>query len=161
MLLASPLAGPRECPASNTEERNTVGKQITFAIDFDGTIADHVFPDIGKPVPGAFKWMKRLQAKGARLILWTMRSDGGNAGDVLTQAVEFCRSKGVEFWGVNCNPEQHAWTSSPKVFAQRYVDDNASGCPLRQNPRDGGRPYVDWDAIGPELLAILKGASRS
>jgi hypothetical protein len=27
---------------------------MNIAIDFDGTIADHVFPDIGKAVPGAF-----------------------------------------------------------------------------------------------------------
>jgi hypothetical protein len=141
---------------------------LIFAVDFDGTIADHMFPDIGKPVPGAFKWMKRLQASGAKLILWTMRSDlegepsaefpdvpGGN---YLTQAVEFCRANGVEFWGVNCNPEQHSWTQSPKVYAHRYIDDAAAGCPLKENPRAGGRPFVDWDAIGPELLIMLEDA---
>lgn len=131
---------------------------MIIAVDFDGTIADHRFPDIGRPVPGAFRWMKRLQQSGAKLILWTMRSDGQDCGDVLSEAVQFCQSNGVEFWGINCNPEQHEWTQSPKVYAQRYVDDNAAGCPLRENPRSGGRPFVDWDAIGPELLAMVVNA---
>lgn len=129
---------------------------LNIAIDFDGTIVEHVFPEIGKPVPGAFKWLKKFQKAGARLILWTMRSDGQDAGDVLTQAVEFCREHGVEFFGVNCNPEQSSWTTSPKAYAQIYVDDAAFGCPLRENPRMGGRPFVDWDAVGPSLLTTIE-----
>ena len=49
---------------------------IPIAVDFDGTIVDHVFPEIGAAVPGAFKWLKRFKEAGATLILWTMRSDG-------------------------------------------------------------------------------------
>jgi hypothetical protein len=133
---------------------------VKIAVDFDGTIVDHRFPDIGKPVPGAFKWMKKLQAAGAHLILWTMRSDGQKHGDVLTQAVEFCRSHGIEFWGVNGNPDQARWTGSPKCYAQAYVDDANAGCPLRDNPRMGGRPYVDWDAIGPKLLETVQASQE-
>jgi hypothetical protein len=133
---------------------------MNIAIDFDGTIADHVFPDIGKAVPGAFKWLKKFQKAGARLILWTMRSDGQECGDVLTAAVEFCRKNGIEFFGINGNPEQHSWTTSPKVYAHIYVDDAAFGCPLRDNPRMGGRPFVDWDAVGPAILAQLEGQSN-
>lgn len=128
---------------------------MNVAVDFDGTIADHVFPDIGKPVPGAFKWLKRLQKAGARLILWTMRSDGQKHGDVLTAAVEFCREHGIEFFGVNGNPEQATWTTSPKAYAQVYIDDAAFGCPLRENPRAGGRPYVDWEQVGPAVLELI------
>jgi hypothetical protein len=137
-----------------------------IAIDFDGTIADHRFPEIGKPVPGAFKWMKRLQAAGAKLILFTMRSDHRGepsaefpdvaGGDYLTQAVEFCRKHGVEFWGINTNPEQQSWTRSPKAYAHTYVDDAAFGCPLKENPSAGGRPFVDWEAVGPGLLSMTE-----
>ena len=52
-----------------------------IAIDFDGTIVDHRFPEIGKPVPGAFEWMKKFKEAGAKLILWTMRSDGQANGE--------------------------------------------------------------------------------
>lgn len=129
---------------------------LTVAVDFDGTIAEHIFPEIGKPVPGAFAWMKRWQKAGARLILWTMRSDGQEAGDVLTQAVEFCRANGVEFFGVNTNPEQDSWTSSPKAYAQVYVDDAAMGCPLLESKQAGGRPMVDWSIVGPAVMAEIR-----
>ncbi len=118
-----------------------------IAIDFDGTIAEHEFPEIGKPVPGAFEWMKRFQDFGAKLILWTMRSDGQQSGPVLTQAVEFCRQHGIEFEHINENPQD--WTTSPKAYAHIYVDDAACGCPLRGNPKLGSRPFVDWAIVGP------------
>lgn len=132
---------------------------INLAVDFDGTIVVHEFPHIGEPVPGAFEWLKRFQEAGARLILWTMRSDsrkgeGKENGPVLTQAVEFCRANGIEFWGINENPEQGSWTCSPKAYAQIYIDDAAFGCPLRENPN--GRPFVDWDQVGPAILNILQ-----
>lgn len=121
------------------------------AVDFDGTIVEHKFPIIGKSVPGAFKWMRKLAVAGAKLILWTVRSDGGKCGNVLSDAVEYCRNRGVEFYGVNENPDQKAWSSSPKVYANFYVDDAAEGCPLLAG-RAGTRPMVDWEAIGPKLL---------
>lgn len=134
---------------------------MILAIDFDGTLVDHRFPEIGVPVPGAFDWLKRWQAAGAKLILWTMRSDGRTGGGrengpVLTEAVEFCRSQGVEFWGINENPQQKGWTGSPKAYAHAYVDDAAFGCPLKENPRVGGRPYVDWSVVGPAVMALLE-----
>jgi len=134
---------------------------IVIAVDFDGTIAEHEFPEIGKPVPGAFRWMKAWRKAGAKLVLFTMRSDGrtgeGKAnGPVLSEAVEFCREHGVEFWGVNRNPEQDEWTTSPKAYAQVYVDDAAFGCPLIPAKVKGGRPMVDWKVVGPAILKRIK-----
>ena len=31
-----------------------------ICIDFDGTIVDHKFPEIGQPVPGAIEWIKKM-----------------------------------------------------------------------------------------------------
>jgi hypothetical protein len=134
---------------------------MILAIDFDGTLCEHRFPDIGAEVPGAFKWLKKFQAAGAKLILWTMRSDGRTGegkenGPVLTEAVEWCRERGVEFWAVNENPEQKTWTQSPKAYAQLYIDDAAACCPLRESRRSGGRPMVDWAAVGPAVMELLK-----
>jgi len=126
-----------------------------IAVDFDGTIVDHQFPGIGDPVPGAFEWLARFQEAGADLILWTMRSDGQQeCGDVLTEAVVYCRVMGIEFACVNENPQP--WTTSPKAYAHVYIDDAAAGCPLRANPRMGGRPYVDWDQIGPYVMRLIE-----
>lgn len=111
------------------------------AVDFDGTIVTHEYPAIGKPVPGAIPILKTLHRLGAKLILWTMRS-----GKELEEAVAYCKSNGVEFYGINDNPSQSAWTDSRKVYAPLYIDDAAYGCPLIY-PEDGSRPYVDWDGV--------------
>lgn len=131
---------------------------MKIAIDFDGTIVEHAFPEIGMPVPGAISWMKSFQRAGADLILWTMRSDGQQSGDVLSQAVRYCEKNGIKFWAINQNSEQHRWTSSPKAYAHCYIDDAAFGCPLVTNPNllSHGRPYVNWEEVGPAVLAMIE-----
>lgn len=47
---------------------------MEIAIDFDGTCVTHEFPNVGKDI-GAVPILKRLVAKGHKLILYTMRSD--------------------------------------------------------------------------------------
>jgi hypothetical protein len=139
-------------------EKLANARGLIVAVDFDGTIAEHEFPDIGAAVPGAFKWLKKWQAAGARLVLWTMRDDMRceSFGPVLTQAVEFCRRNGVEFWGVNGNPEQKSWTQSPKAYANVYVDDAAFGCPLMPSRKNSGRPMVNWAVVGPKVLKMIE-----
>ncbi len=51
-----------------------LARQRTIAVDFDGTIVDDNYPNIGKPKTFAFDTLKRLQNDGHRLILWTYRS---------------------------------------------------------------------------------------
>ncbi len=126
--------------------------RLTIAVDFDGTIVDHRYPDIGAPACGAFDWLRELKRRGVKLILWTMRSDSSKDGPTLTNAVEFCRKHGVEFDHVNENPGQRTWTTSPKCYAHMYIDDAAVGVPLRDSPRAGGRPVVDWHRLGPMIL---------
>lgn len=122
-----------------------------ICIDFDGTIVDHRFPEIGPPVPGAVDWMLKWQQAGARLILFTMRSDGGKMGDALSRAVVYLKQNGIEFYGVNKNPTQVHWTSSPKAYGQLYIDDAAFGCPLIQ-PEGFQRPCVNWEIVGPGVI---------
>jgi hypothetical protein len=138
-----------------------MSRPYLVAVDFDGTVVDHQFPDVGQPAPGAFEWMKRWQQAGARLMLWTMRSDGRTGagrenGPVLTEAVAFCANNGVHFWAVNENTEQQCWTKSPKLYAHCYVDDAAFGCPTLPGPRPDSRPWVDWSAVGPAVLAMIQ-----
>ena len=133
---------------------------LVVGVDMDGTIVEHFFPEIGPPVPGAIEWMKRWQAAGAELILWTMRSDGrvgeGRENDnVLSEAVEYCRMNGIEFYGINTNPTQASWTGSPKAYCHLYVDDAAYGCPLIPGIH-GERPMVDWSVVGPAVMKLLE-----
>lgn len=121
------------------EVRKSPSKII--ALDFDGTCVTHEYPDIGKDAPYCVEVLKRLDANGVKFILWTMRSGG-----YLQDAVDWFESKGIELWGINENPEQCSWTSSPKCYAPVYIDDAAIGCPLRESYK-GGRPVVDWQAV--------------
>ncbi len=138
---------------------------MRIAIDFDGTIAEHRFPEIGRAVPGAFFWMKQWQEAGADLILWTLRADDHSRGmedygPTLTQAVDFCRENGIEFAGVNRGPRYGWRSSSPKVGAEVYVDDAAFGCPLVESKEMGCRPMVDWGVVGPALMERLTGKKQ-
>ena len=130
-----------------------------IAVDFDGTIVDHVFPELGEPVPGAIEWIKKFKEAGAILILWTVRSDGDRYGDVLTQALNYCEENGLKFRFVNESPEK--WSDSNKAYADIYIDDAGIGCPLVNNPRPNGRPYVDWSIIGPDILSRIPRPPRS
>lgn len=134
---------------------DTQKQPFIIAVDFDGTLVEHRFPQIGEPVPGAFLWLTRfVRHGGARLILWTMRCCDGTAGDVLTPAVEFCRTRGIEFWGVNENPQQKEarWSTSGKVYAHAYIDDSAAGTPLIQWTNGNILPHVDWNKVGPLVM---------
>lgn len=100
---------------------------IKIAVDFDGTIVEHQYPEIGKEKLFAFRTLKELEKKGARLILWTFRT-----GKELDEAVEFCRKNGIEFYAVNKNyPEEiQDDTISRKIDADIYIDDkNIGGFP--------------------------------
>lgn len=125
-------------------------KPIYIAIDFDGTIVEHQYPDIGPACPGAFEWMKKFIAAGAKLILFTMRSSG-----TLYEAVEFCQRAGVTFFGVNENPSQYTWTTSPKPYAQVYIDDHSVGIPLRDS-FTVERKSVDWSQVGPMVMKEIE-----
>ena len=46
---------------------------MIIAVDFDGTIVEHEYPAIGKPIPFAIETLLHLQKDGHRLILWTVR----------------------------------------------------------------------------------------
>ena len=100
---------------------------IKIAVDFDGTIVEHQYPEIGKEKLFAFQTLKELEKRGARLILWSFR-----IGTELDAAVEFCRKNGIEFYAVNKNyPEEVMDESvSRKIDADIYIDDkNVGGFP--------------------------------
>ncbi|MCH8554965.1 MAG: hydrolase [Schleiferiaceae bacterium] len=105
-----------------------VGGKI-IAVDFDGTIVEDRYPDIGKPMLFAFETLKRMQEDGHRLILWTYRS-----GKKLQEAVDFCKKNGIEFYAVNKSyPDEEDvidTSVSRKIAADLFVDDrNIGGFP--------------------------------
>ncbi len=96
-----------------------------IAVDFDGTIVEDKYPQIGKPMMFALETLHKLQDDGHRLILWTYRS-----GRALKEAVEFCREQGIEFYAVNNSyPEEDFDQSqaSRKIHADLFIDDRNFG----------------------------------
>lgn len=111
---------------------------MIIAVDFDGTVVTHEYPKIGKDV-GAAPVLKKLVEKGHKLILYTMRS-----GKELDEAVEWFKERNIPLYGVNENPSQSSWTSSPKVYANLYIDDATLGAYLITPQKEGERPYINW-----------------
>lgn len=138
---------------------------MVIAIDFDGTCVTHEFPFIGKDI-GAQSVLKKLTDRGHKLILFTMRSNIENpasenkdivlkSGNYLDEALRWFKKNKIPLFSVQTNPNQSQWTSSPKCYAEMYIDDLALGCPLKFDPKISKRKFVDWEEI--EILLYLKG----
>ncbi|MBC7862465.1 MAG: hydrolase [Bacteroidia bacterium] len=107
-----------------------------IAVDFDGTIVEHAYPKIGKEMLFAFATLRELQKKGHKLILWTFRD-----GELLTEAVNYCKENGVDFYAVNRNyPEEvYDLNMSRKINADIFIDDRNVG------------GFLGWDRIWQHL----------
>ena len=104
-------------------------QNMTIAVDFDGTIVEHRYPEIGKELPFATQTLKMLIEDRHKLILWSVRE-----GKLLDDAVEWCRKRGVEFYAVNKDfPEEDLTKNqsfSRKLKADVWIDDrNIGGLP--------------------------------
>lgn len=122
---------------------------MRISIDFDGTIVEHRYPEIGRERPFAVKTIKRLAADGHQLILNSVRE-----GELLDAAVAWCARRGVEFYAVNQNSPDETYESpgyTRKILADYYIDDR----------NIGGLP--DWETIyelvtsGNTLGELLRG----
>lgn len=98
--------------------------QLVIAVDFDGTIVEHCFPEIGAPIPDAIETLRKLQNDGHRLILWTFRS-----GRELEEALKYCASRNLYFYAANCNYPNEAFNGnkSRKIAADIFIDDRNVG----------------------------------
>ena len=104
-------------------------RNMTIAVDFDGTIVEHRYPEIGNEIIFATDTLKMLINDGHRLILWSVRE-----GELLDEAVEWCRQRGVEFYAVNKDfPEEDVEKNeqySRKLRVDLFIDDrNVGGLP--------------------------------
>ncbi len=99
-----------------------------YAVDFDGTLCANAFPEIGEPNIALINHLIKRRNQGNKIILWTCRTEQKR-----NEAVEWCRSHGLEFDAVNENlPEiLEAWdgNESRKIFADVYIDDKAKNKP--------------------------------
>ena len=102
---------------------------MTIAVDFDGTIVENRYPEIGKEIPFAIDTLKMLIHDRHRLILWTARE-----GKLLDDAILWCKEHGVEFYAINRDYPEETTGNNPyfsrKLKADVFIDDrNIGGLP--------------------------------
>lgn len=136
---------------------------MIIIIDFDGTCVTHDFPHIGKDI-GAAPVLKKLVDAGHQLILFTMRCNHtfhpssdqpdiiAKKGNYLNDAIGWFEENDIDLYGIQTNPSQKTWTSSPKAYGHLIIDDTALGCPLIYGQHE--RPFVNWEEV--ERMLIQK-----
>lgn len=94
-----------------------------IAVDFDGTLCEDCYPEIGKENRPLIAFLKEQQRGGAKLILWTCR-----CGEALREAVFWCMKHGIFFDAINANVPENILqygSDSRKIYADIYIDDRA------------------------------------
>lgn len=96
-----------------------------YAIDFDGTFVENRFSDIGPAIKSTVDFVKDIQDRGDKWILWTMRE-----GDYLMEAMDWLDRRGLHPDAVNDNLQEmkDLYRNNPrKVYADVYIDDHNAG----------------------------------
>lgn len=115
---------------------------MIIAIDFDGTIVEHKYPQIGRPIPFAIETLLQLQKENHKLILWTVREN-----DLLQEAIDYCAERGLIFYANNTNYPEETTPSPRKLSVDMFIDDrNLGGLP-------------DWGVIYKAIHATERGES--
>ena len=120
---------------------------MIIAVDFDGTIVEHKYPEIGKEIPFATATLRQLIKDGHKLILWSVRE-----GDLLQEAVDWCEQHGVRFYAVNSDLDEDAGENSEskhfsrKIKAHLFIDDrNLGGLPNWGDIYEMVRQRMTWE----------------
>lgn len=122
-------------------------------LDFDGTVVEHDYPNIGKLSPNALEVIKKLQTAGHTIILNTMRVEFED--DSMQEALDFINLNET-VTGINISRQ-----TKHKVYPQRwnldkiedeiYIDDITPNIPLIKATEVDGM-MVDWLEIEKQLI---------
>lgn len=127
---------------------------LTIALDFDCTVIESSYPNIGKTLPNCVETLKRwINDYNVGLILYTMRD-----GKKLEDAIEWFKINEIPLIGIQTHPTQNQWTTSPKCHANFCIDDRNIGTKLIYD--SNGYPCVDWMWIEENFEPILKRYSK-
>ena len=95
---------------------------MIIAVDFDGTIVEHQFPNIGREMPGAVQTLQDMSNAGHKIVIWTCRC-GAYIGDM----VDWLDANGVKPDAINSNVADVPGFAVPKILADVYIDDRNFG----------------------------------
>lgn len=108
-----------------------------IAVDFDGTIVEENYPNIGELIPKAREVLLKFHNKGGTIILNTCRHDLD-----LEKALLFMNENNIPFDFVNSNAQymiEKYKSDCRKIGADMYIDD--------KSPEAIQKGYVDWSLI--------------
>jgi len=86
-------------------------------VDFDGTLVEHQYPDIGPLKPGAKAALVAFKKAGHKIAIWTCR-----AGDEERKVRMFLIENDVPFDSIN-SPAPGSDLGTRKIYADVYIDD--------------------------------------
>ncbi len=126
LALKAAAEGPDSPAYAELKQRVAQGDRpypYIIAVDFDGTLCENNWPDIGRENRRMLEVIPLLRKLGVQMVLWSCREEGD-----LADALDWCRQRGVEFDAANdncpCIVEYFEWNTR-KIHADEYWDDRA------------------------------------
>ncbi|MDP5011840.1 MAG: hypothetical protein NWQ47_11475 [Crocinitomicaceae bacterium] len=119
-------------------------------LDFDGTVVEHAYPEIGADNPKALKVIRRLQDAGHHIILNTYRADLNDGS--LQEALSYLNHIGrnllpiTEHTSLKINPPAWNWDQAVQDNTL-FIDDVSSGTPMIPNKQLPFGQQVDWKTL--------------
>lgn len=104
--------------------------KYVIAVDFDGTIVQHRYPEIGDTIDGALEGLSQLAMDGHYIVIWTCR-----VGKELLDVKNWLDSNGVIYDSINRNAGCVNFPTGPKIYYDILIDDRAWDC------------VIDWTKI--------------
>lgn len=132
---------------------------MNIYLDFDGTVVEHDYPQIGSLNPNSLEVIKKLQDAGHNIILNTMRVEFDDGS--MQEAIDFINlNKSIAGIKIQHQTEQKIYPprwNLDKIENDIFIDDIAPHIPLIKAPIIGGF-MVDWIEIEKQLKqkGILK-----
>jgi predicted mannosyl-3-phosphoglycerate phosphatase (HAD superfamily) len=120
-------------------------------LDFDGTVVEHHYPQMGRYNPGCFEVLQKLQAAGHEIILNTYRADCNDgtlelAFQFLNSQLGFANNPILQRTEKKIYPPSWNWDyffDNEVIF----IDDISSGIPLIPTVELINSNMVDWAAV--------------
>ena len=123
---------------------------LKIYLDFDGTVVEHAYPEIGALNPRSFSVIRKLQNAGHRIILNTYRADLADGS--LQAAQDFLNDINNELLPITectelkIQPPAWNWEKTLEEGIL-YIDDVCDGTPMIPNIALPFGMMVDWKTL--------------
>lgn len=125
---------------------------MTIYLDFDGTVVEHEYPQIGRYVPNSLKVVERLQQHGHQIILNTYRADCNDGTlEMAIRYIETHRETPIKLDGTTATKKSPLHWDPKGHGTSIYIDDQAFGMPTLSSFSPNRNVRVDWDKVEQQL----------